>query len=151
MDNSTIYGFFGGIVGGICVNFVTFHYKKRFEKKEKVKDDQKESQKKTINKLKEIEFSLESYLDSDRSRYTQMQNECFIFSDQLTNILSQVTNDISEKTIDDLKKLDLKLVELGKCRLYSGVGLSDNSELIINCKQVIKTTKEITREIENQY
>ncbi|WP_440944973.1 hypothetical protein ACSAZL_12495 [Methanosarcina sp. T3] len=149
MDNDLIYGFLGGIVGGICVNILTFHYTRRIETKEKAKDSQKEGQKRIIDKLKEIKFTFENYLSSDRIRYKEMKNECFIFSNQLTNILSQTVNDISDETSEDLQKLSLELDKLGDYSVTMDDDFSENCEFIIICRSIIRDAEKIMIDVDN--
>lgn len=143
MGDNLIYGFLGGIIGGICVNIVGIEYQKLRDKKEKVKIAQKENQRKIIEKLKEIEFSLENAITSESPKYKQIQNECLIFSNQLTSVLSQTIEDVPEEIIDDLKRLNSDLTRLGNFLIYLGYDLPRD------CKLIIESAKEIIRKIEN--
>ena len=145
MEENLIYGFLGGILGGICVNIVSIEYQKFREKKEKEIAAQEENQKKIIEKLKEIAFSLENAITSESPKYKKIQNECLIFSNQLTSILSQITEDIPEEIIDDLKRLNSDLTKLGNFPLYNGYNLSGD------CKLIIESAKEIIRKIESRH
>jgi len=143
MEDNLIYGFLGGILGGICVNIASIEYQKLSDKKENEKTAQKENQRKIIEKLKEINFSLENAITSKSPKYKQIQNECLIFSNQLTNILSQIIEDVPEEIIDDLKRLNSDLTRLGNFPLYQGYNLPGD------CKLIIESAKEIIRKIEN--
>lgn len=143
MEDNLIYGFLGGIFGGICVNIVSIEYQKFREKEEKEIASLVENQRKIIEKLKEIAFSLENAITSESPKYKKIQNECLIFSNQLTSILSQIAEDIPEEIIDDLKRLNLDLTRLGHFPLYVGYNLPGD------CKLIIESAKEITRKIEN--
>ncbi|MCO5382916.1 MAG: hypothetical protein NHB15_13200 [Methanosarcina barkeri] len=142
MEDNLIYGFLGGIIGGICVNIVSIEYQKLRDKKEKEKISQKENQRKIIEKLKEIEFSLENAI-SESPKYKQIQNDCLIFSNQLTSILSQTIEDVPEETIDDLKRLNSDLTRLGNFPLHLGYDFPSD------CILIIESAQEIIRKIEN--
>lgn len=143
MGDNLIYGFLGGIIGGICVNIGSIEYQKFRDKREKEKNSQKESQRKIIEKLKEIEFSLENSITSERLRSRQIQNDCLIFSNQITNILSQVVGDVPEEIIDELKKLNSELKDLGDFPIYQGYDITRD------CRSIIESAKDIIREIES--
>jgi hypothetical protein len=143
MGDNLIYGFLGGIIGGICVNIVSIEYQKLRDKKEKEKIAQKENQRKIIEKLKEIEFSLENAITSESPKNKQIQYECLIFSSQLTSILSQTIEDVPEETIDDLKRLNSDLTRLGNFPLYQGYNF------LGDCILIIESAQKIIRKIEN--
>ena len=143
MDDNLIYGFLGGIIGGICVNIVSFEYQKFRINKEKEKIAQIESKRKIIERLKEIEFTLEKEVSADHLKYKKIQNECVIYSNQLTTDLSKVAGNMPEEMIVDLKKLSSDLMELGTFPVYHGYDFRDK------CKSIIETTRRIVREIDN--
>ena len=133
----------GGILGGIFVNVVTIEYKKRSEKKERATLNREENKKKLVERLKEIELKLENEISLDHPKKS-IQNECSIFSNQLTSTLSQVTGEIPEELMVDLKKLTSDLSTLGNCPTYHGYDLTSD------CKSIIESTKEIIRKIESR-
>lgn len=144
MGDSIAISFLGGILGGIFVNVVTIEYKKRSEKKERMTLDREQNKKKLVERLKEIELKLENEISLDHPKYKHIQNECSIFSNQLTSTLSQVTGDIPEELMVDLKKLNSDLSTLGNFPRYQGY------DLLGDCKSIIESTKEITRKIESR-
>jgi len=143
MVDSLIISFFGGIVGGIFVNLVSIEYQKFRDKREKEKIAHKENKQKVIKKLKEVKLSLENSITSERPRYEQIQNDCLIFSNQITSILSQVIEDIPEEIIDELTGFNSELKDLGDIPLYHGYDFPKD------CKTIIDSAKEIIRKIEN--
>lgn len=143
MGENLIYSFLGGILGGICVNIVSIEYQKLRDNKEKEKISQKENRRKIIEKLKEIEFSLENAIASESPKYKQIQNDCLIFSNQLTSILSQAIENVPEEIIDDLKRLNSDLTRLGNFPIYQGYNLPGN------CRSIVESAKEIIGKIEN--
>lgn len=128
----------------MCVNIASIEYQKRVDRKEKTKTDKIETKRKILERLKEISLELENGLSTSFTKYKQIQNNCSIFSSQLTNILSKVAyDDIPEELIDDLNKLTLDLKDFGNHPIYSGY------DFVGECKSIIETTKEITQKIEN--
>lgn len=143
MDENFIYGFLGGIIGGICVNIVSFEYQKFSNNKEKEKIAQIESRRKIIERLKEIEFTLEKEVSADHPIYKKIQNECVIYSNQLTTDLSKIAANMPEEIIVDLKKLSSDLIRLGNFPIYQGY------DLLRDCRSIIESSQKIIREIEN--
>ena len=141
-ENPLLNGLITLAVGIILAVFKS-KYDKMSEEKEKTKLVQKESQRKVIEKLKEMEFTLENEISADYPKYKKIQNECLIFSNQLTSSLSQIREDVPEEIIDDLKRLNSYLTRLGNFPLYQGYNLPGD------CKLIIESAKEIIRTIEN--
>lgn len=141
-DNPFLNGLITLAVGIILAVF-KHKYDKMSEEKERTKLAQKESQRKIIKKLKEIELTLENEISADYPKYKKIQNECLIFSNQLTSSLSQIIENVPEEIIEDLKRLNSDLTRLGHFPLYHGYNLPGD------CKLIIESAKEITRKIEN--
>lgn len=138
MDYDIIISFFGGILGGIFVNILTYKYKRICEKKDKIRLTKEEHENTVIKKLEEIALTLESDLSVNFPKYKQIQNDCSICSYQLTNIQSQILGDISEEIIRDLMKLNTNLKNVGSYPLYSDHDLGDHCKLIIESARDIK-------------
>lgn len=145
MGDNIVISFLGGILGGIFVNVITIEYKKRSEEKGRIKLNREGKIKKLVERLKEIELKLENEISLDLPKYKYIQNECSIFSNQLTSVLSQVTEDLPEELMVDLKKLNLDLSTLGNFPIYQGY------DLLGDCKSIIESTKEIIGKIESRH
>ncbi|WP_440955082.1 hypothetical protein ACSAZK_16305 [Methanosarcina sp. Mfa9] len=143
MDNNFIISILGGILGGVLVNISTYEYKRRCERKEKIRFARKEHEKRVCEKLEEISLSLENNLSVQFPKYKQIQNDCSIFSNQLTNILSQIKGEVSEETIRDLMKLNTDLKNAGNYPLYNEFDFGNY------CKPIIETAREIKKRIES--
>ncbi|AKB47852.1 hypothetical protein MSKOL_2075 [Methanosarcina sp. Kolksee] len=138
--------FFNGLIT-LAVGIVLAVFKRKYdqisEEKEKIKLAKKENKRKIIERLKEIELTLEKDISADHPKYKKIQNECLIFSNQLTSSLSQITGNLPDNVILDLKRLSSDLISLGNFPIYQGYNF------IEDCKSIIESVKRIIREMDN--
>lgn len=142
-----LIGFFGGIFGGLFVNFVTMKLQKREDRiaeDEKIKREFSKQVKSIINEIIESwdKESSKKYIDQQR-----IKNDFDIFSCQLTSLIASAPAEFPSEILSQLRELSISLKKLDDIPI--GIGQDLISRFYYQIEQTIELTKKIQENFSN--
>ena len=137
-----LIGFIGGVIGGIIVNIAVYKWRK--------KEEEKEDKIKYENDLKAKLIAIVGTLEKEVSHGTvdtdKIQNESGIYSDKLTDIISNAPEDFPKNMLKELRELSASLAEIRK--FFFSIGPEDTSIFMERCQATIDKAKNIIRKFQ---
>ena len=137
-----LIGFIGGVIGGIIVNIAVYKWRK--------KEEEKEDKIKYENDLKAKLIAIVGTLEKEVSHGTvdtdKIQNESGIYSDKLTDIISNAPEDFPKNMLKELRELSASLAEIRK--FFFSIDQEDSGIFMEKCQATIDKAKNIIRKFQ---
>ena len=137
-----LIGFIGGVIGGIIVNIAFY----KWRKKEEEKEDKIKYESDLKAKLISIEGTLEKEVAHGTVDTNKIQHESGIYSDELTDIISNAPEDFPKNMLKELRELSASLAEIRK--FFFSIDPEDSGIFMEKCQATIDKAKNIIRKFQ---
>ena len=137
-----LIGFIGGVIGGIIVNIAFY----KWRKKEEEKEDKIKYESDLKAKLIAIVGTLEKEVAHGTVDTNKIQRESGIYSDELTDIISNAPEDFPKNMLKELRELSASLAEIRK--FFFSIGPEDSGIFMEKCQATIDKAKNIIRKFQ---